>query len=55
MNTTKIIGTAILVLSAGLAVIYPQYKAELVGLTTFLVGWLHIPQPRTETKKVTEL
>ncbi len=55
MNTTKVIGTAILVLSGGLAVVYPQYKTELVALTTLLFGWLHIPQPVAADKKVSEL
>lgn len=51
MNTTKIIGTAIAVLSGGLAVLYPQYQTELVSITTLLLGWLHIPQPGTVAVK----
>lgn len=44
---TRIIGTTVGVITAGLSAKYPQYATELVSISTFLFGWLHIPQPQT--------
>lgn len=42
----KIIGTVVSIISAGLGVKYPQYSMQFISASTFILGWLHVPQPK---------
>lgn len=46
-NTLKILGTVISVIAAGLAAVFPKYAREIVPISTFILGAIHVPQPGT--------
>ena len=47
----KVVGTIFSIFAAGLAVKYPDYKAELIMACGVISGWLHLPQPQVKEEK----